>query len=735
MEKVKTRTPTACPIFGFPQDLKQSSLPTYQEVMQCYLYNRNELKEIANGKDPTVGDVSEIVAANIKVIWDKASLPTVSHKRILQLIRSYHEKYRTLIKPYKERKGVLSYQEKIQKFKDDSLKLFDISACKCKDFELCNCEKSAKVPTAERKFLSDQRGERMMMIGLIDVTTTAKNKKRAERTNKEIMRLSSAVTANPSSSKPEGELNRYTQESSLLEPQPGCSKYAFQRYTDEVNTIKQMRMRMPSLAVACDRTGVSDRSAAMIASAVLQDVGIINEEDTNLVVDRSKVRRERTKMRTELQKSDTEPVIGLYFDGRKDQTITQEKKGDKFYRRVVSESHYSLVAEPNSIYLGHVTALSGKSDRITNDILNYLTENSVDLTRMCIIGCDGTVVNTGPKGGIIRLIEINQRKPMHWFICQLHSNELPLRHLVTHLDGETTGPSDFSGPIGKQLKECEKLPVVSFEKIETEIPSVDNKSDLSTDQKYLYEILTAVSEGVCSADLANKYPGHMSHSRWLTTANRILRLYVSTKTPNDNLVILATFVAKVYGPMWFEIKTNPSCINGSIHVFKTIQKSRYLPQNLKAVVDPVIQRNAYFAHPENILLCMFGDDREVIRELGYRRIVKARSSKHKTIRQFVIPPLNFEATTYEDIINWNEVQVTEPPFLAKFSHEELKDFVSHGLESKIPCHTQAVERCVKLVNEASEAVCGNTARDGFIRSRLASRKKMPCFETKKEYAL
>lgn len=52
-----------------------------------------------------------------------------------------------------------------------------------------------------------------------------------------------------------------------------------------------------------------------------------------------------------------------------------------------------------------------------------------------------------------------------------------------------------------------------------------------------------------------------------------------------------------------------------------------------------------------------------------------------------------------------------------------------------PCHTQAVERAVKLVTDASTAVCGESARDGFIRARIELRAIMPSFNTKKEYKL
>ena len=54
---------------------------------------------------------------------------------------------------------------------------------------------------------------------------------------------------------------------------------------------------------------------------------------------------------------------------------------------------------------------------------------------------------------------------------------------------------------------------------------------------------------------------------------------------------------------------------------------------------------------------------------------------------------------------------------------------------RFPCHTQAVERCVKLVTEASAAVCDNTSRDGFIRAQLEAGSIMPVFNTKSEYCV
>jgi hypothetical protein len=244
----------------------------------------------------------------------------------------------------------------------------------------------------------------------------------------------------------------------------------------------------------------------------------------------------------------------------------------------------------------------------------------------------------------------------------------------------------------------------------------------------------------------------MVHSRWLTTANRLLRLYISTKNPSTNLKILTNYVMKVYAPSWFTIKMKPSCTQGTRHLFETVCLSRYLPEELKLVIDPVIQRNAYFGHPENILLAMLTDERKHIRELGLRRILKARARKKfpsrsnkkrkstetKVIREFVIPKLNFQATDYVDLINWQESHITEPPLTMNISDEDLKLLVASGNTPVVdfpqfPCHTQAVERCVKLVTEASAAVCGALARDGFIRARLEARCILPVFDTKRQY--
>lgn len=416
-----------------------------------------------------------------------------------------------------------------------------------------------------------------------------------------------------------------------------------------------------------------------------------------------------------------------------------EKVNTKHFCRKTKEEHYSLIQEPGSTYIGHVSPSSSSSTDITRSIKSHLSELGIPLEKLEVIGCDGTVTNTGWKNGIIRQLELHVGRPLQWSVCLLHFNELPFRHIFQHIDGQTAGPKSFSGPIGQQLTGCEKLPVVQYESVDCFIPDVDRKT-LSKDQQYLLDISKAIKSGHCPEDLSIRDPGPLSHSRWLTAANRVLRLYTSLPDPSENLKQIVVFILKSYMPVWFTIKKSKYFTDGPKHVFLAIQTSRYLPDDLLKVVNAVIERNAFFAHPENLLLAMIVDEREHIRELGYRRILKARqtASKGKTIRNFVPPKINFQATDYTEIIHWNTCLVYPPPMLREVCEDDIKSLINSDTKpmrdiKKFPCHTQAVERCVKLVTEASNKVCGHEARDGYIRSTLLSRSVMPNFSQKSDF--
>lgn len=100
---------------------------------------------------------------------------------------------------------------------------------------------------------------------------------------------------------------------------------------------------LPSLAVASDRTGTSDRSAALTATSVLQDVEVINEDDTALVVDRNKVRCARKRAISDALEEEKvfAPLKSIFFDGRKDKTMLHQTVKLKMFKKIVTEEHVS----------------------------------------------------------------------------------------------------------------------------------------------------------------------------------------------------------------------------------------------------------------------------------------------------------------------------------------------------------------------------------------------------------
>lgn len=119
-------------------------------------------------------------------------------------------------------------------------------------------------------------------------------------------------------------------------------------------------------------------------------------------------------------------------------------------------------------------------------------------------------------------------------------------------------------------------------------------------------------------DLSKRDPGPISHARWLTCANRVLRLYyVRVESSSDALKDLVTFILKSYMPVWFEIKCSKYNRNGP----------RPICTEHLTHVDTC--RNAFCAHPENLLLSTICDERKHIRELGFRRVLKARQTVQK----------------------------------------------------------------------------------------------------------
>jgi hypothetical protein len=140
------------------------------------------------------------------------------------------------------------------------------------------------------------------------------------------------------------------------------------------------------------------------------------------------------------------------------------------------------------------------------------------------------------------------------------------------------------------------------------------------------------------------------------------------------------------------------------------------------------------------MTAMLEDPDPKVKQFGVNLIRKSRQSPPKPpkmkalkgMRKHKVPDLNWEAESWEDIINWKKITVWEPRILEKLTMQGIKDAVLTPISfPKYPCHAQTVERMVKLVTESSSSVYG----EDKIVAVLASRKSRKSYDTKKYYVV
>src|SRR5688572_14289622 len=88
---------------------------------------------------------------------------------------------------------------------------------------------------------------------------------------------------------------------------------------------------------------------------------------------------------------------------------------------------------------------------------------------------------------------------------------------------------------------------------------------------------------------------------------------------------------------------------------------------------------------------------------------RCHPSSSGDVSKFTIPTLSFEATDYYELIKWLDFPGLEPLITCKFTENDLEEAiktVSMSDLEKYPCHTQAVEKHVKVVTDAARPVCG-----------------------------
>lgn len=508
-------------------------------------------------------------------------------------------------------------------------------------------------------------------------------------------------------------------------------------------------LNIENICAVADRRNISIRDTALIVSTTLQELGLIDDKNTELIVDPMKVNYARKKARTKaVEVTSDSPTLCLQFDGKAAHNLVMRENtggcGRKILRNDQQIENIIVVKQPGDELLGFLACERKDAHTIFEHFLTFLREKGILLDWLAAIGVDAAAVNTGNRDGLIARFERHLNRPLHWVVCMLHLNERTLMNVITEVDGKTTGPASHTGVIMTAIRTCHLRPAVRFKPISIGIinHTVDS-SKFTNDQLYLWKIACMLDSGHIDNHLCTLCPGPINNARWMTTASRILREYCATKYPSANLKLLAEYIMKVYLPVWLETKYQHMWFHGARHLFQLLYRTREHVPKLFGQVKHYILQNAYFAHPENLLLAMIADERKHVREFGYAKIIKCRqaanSGQPQKLRKFQKPTtsqINFRCDEYYDLLFWNKITILEPPFTHKFSIEELEKFMSADAAidlPHIPVHTQACEYFIQGLSESVTHVAGQENQEGYLKLKMMHRARMGVFTKKKDF--
>ena len=92
-------------------------------------------------------------------------------------------------------------------------------------------------------------------------------------------------------------------------------------------------------------------------------------------------------------------------------------------------------------------------------------------------------------------------------------------------------------------------------------------------------------------------------------------------------MFLAEYCVRVCFPTWFDKKRNNKLTYGSKNFFNLVQRITQLSKKeVKHIALQNVQKNAFFAHPENILLAMLEDDNKDVRKQAVSRVQAIRET-------------------------------------------------------------------------------------------------------------
>lgn len=241
-------------VLGICNEFSKNMFPTKLEIIKQFFFLQRKVKNVRIPKEEFIKATTQ----RVKEIWSKTDISIIEDRSIEKKVKSVIEKYSDLMKYVKKQ----DFGDRVNKFQEMK-ELFDIAYCKCEQNERCHCPYENKIPSHEKEFLSDQRNNRVQILGSVDVRASRKAERKLKRINKNnIAPIPNKKLTNRS-----------------------CASIVKR---DNAITLNTTRIPLTNVAREIQRLVLSSQQASTVLNAFMKDVDVADEDN---MIDKNQIDR------------------------------------------------------------------------------------------------------------------------------------------------------------------------------------------------------------------------------------------------------------------------------------------------------------------------------------------------------------------------------------------------------------------------------------------------------------
>ena len=624
-------------------------LPTIEQVLKLYYFLREQVGK--TNQHVSTLDLCKKVASFVESYWKMAGFKTLTFHRIVNHVQRALESYQKIVKNIS--KTSVSELSKREKYEQDIKKLFDIATPGLEEMlekdrmlgkdDNCNLyreEIGHTRKTEDLMFLTDQRGDRKMVMGDRDTTYEERlessiKKRRTILDKEKELRESYSKSLN----KDIQDCNNLKDDMDDEDEEDSDFSVRERRSKGEMVMVELPKDIMNNMEVCAmlDRTGTSSRKAIGVVASILKSGNIDGKpvDLSSFTLSRTDLERKRIKNRSELEDQAVKEFTihkprfpALHWDGAMFKDITD-----------TLQEHESILVSGSPHYLeGKILSVC----QLTNEdgdptstgaaqaaaVLKNIQDWGVDKDIVAFV-FDTTASNTGRIRGATVRLQQELGRPILFLGCRHHVSELLVKACwYSIFEADLSPECKFIADIKKEWGNFDTSPEAEFLTLDLSASEKEeplafymellmrrdkrNQMTVRDDYRELAECAVLVlGEIPPSGRIVWRKPGACHKARFCAFGIYSLKaLAFANQLDLDEETVVALrrfcrFISTIYIPYFLASSIGSDSPVNDLHLYKRLFSYKRIDVQLAEEALVVLRRHGWYLTPEVVVFSLF----------------------------------------------------------------------------------------------------------------------------------